>query len=187
MENNLVNKSIFFAQYLRQRVAMKKDWEEFNDKEPNILDPIYLQTGNHVLTGGYLLLKPLSSITDEELIHVARLAHERPNHDFKVTRNKDIFYAKTEYDSIGISYFISILPAYASVCATMNFAKFKDEGFKSNTVNIGKVNLAAERPIGYIAIVDYLRSKSYAIPFNSISVKKQIEYGWIKLIEDEKA
>lgn len=132
----------------------------------------------------YLHLKPLSSITDEDLIHIARLAHERPNHDFKVTRKKDIFYVQTEYDSLGINYFISILPDYASVCATMNFAKFKDEGFKSHTINIGKVNLSAELPIAYIAIVDYLRSKGYALPYMGLSVKKMVEYGWIKLITE---
>lgn len=31
--------------------------------------------------------------------------------------------------------------------------------------------------------IDYLRSKGYALPYMGISVEKQIEYGWIKLVE----
>lgn len=32
-----------------------------------------------------------------------------------------------------------------------------------------------------IETIDYLRSKGYALPYNGLSVEKQIEYGWIKL------
>lgn len=32
-----------------------------------------------------------------------------------------------------------------------------------------------------IAITDYLRSKGYALPFMGISVKKLVEFGWIKI------
>jgi hypothetical protein len=30
-------------------------------------------------------------------------------------------------------------------------------------------------------VLDFLRSKGYALPYMSLSVEKQIEYGWIKL------
>lgn len=38
---------------------------------------------------------------------------------------------------------------------------------------------------GYFALkdFDYLRSKGYALPWMGLSVEKQIEYGWIKLID----
>jgi hypothetical protein len=32
-------------------------------------------------------------------------------------------------------------------------------------------------------VVDYLRSKGYALPYMGISIEKQLEYGWIKLKE----
>ena len=32
-----------------------------------------------------------------------------------------------------------------------------------------------------IEAVDCLRSKGYALPWNSLSVEKQIEYGWVRL------
>lgn len=70
MENTLENKAKFFAQYLKQKVVFKTDWECFNDKSLMELDPTYLQTGNNVLVGGYLVLKPLSSITDDDQRYV---------------------------------------------------------------------------------------------------------------------
>lgn len=33
----------------------------------------------------------------------------------------------------------------------------------------------------HIKVVDYLRSKGYALPWMGLSVEKQIEYGWIKI------
>lgn len=41
--------------------------------------------------------------------------------------------------------------------------------------------------VGYnvIRVIDYLRSKSYALPYNGISVEKQIQLGWVKLKKEE--
>jgi len=33
----------------------------------------------------------------------------------------------------------------------------------------------------FIELLDFLRSKSYAIPFHDLSVEQQVEYGWVKL------
>lgn len=60
-------KSIFFAQYLGQKVFSHKDWIDFNDKSPNELDPIYLQCGSNRLSDGFLLLRSIEQLTDEEL------------------------------------------------------------------------------------------------------------------------
>ena len=32
------------------------------------------------------------------------------------------------------------------------------------------------------SIVDYLRSRGYALPYMGITVEQQIEYGWVKLV-----
>lgn len=37
------------------------------------------------------------------------------------------------------------------------------------------------QPNDWLQIFDYLRSKSYALPWNGISVEQQMEYGWITL------
>lgn len=40
--------------------------------------------------------------------------------------------------------------------------------------------------IDLIRITDYLRSKGYALPFRGISVERQVELGWIRLIPSSK-
>jgi len=35
-----------------------------------------------------------------------------------------------------------------------------------------------------IAVIDYLRSKSYALSYMGVPVETQIEYGWVKLKEE---
>lgn len=172
MENTLENKEKFFAQYWGQPcsgiVGLK-----------NKLIGVEIPLNNI----GWLELKPLSSITDEDLIHVARLAHQMETKTFKVERKSDIFYCTSEPDKVGIYYFISMMPKYATVCSTMNFLKNKEDKFESFTVNIGKINQSSARPIPYIIIVDYLRSKGYALPYMGLSVEKLIEYGWVKIKE----
>lgn len=44
-----------------------------------------------------------------------------------------------------------------------------------------KENLAKHPDLIISHTADYLRSKSYALPFNDITVEEQIEFGWIKL------
>lgn len=45
-----------------------------------------------------------------------------------------------------------------------------------------KNRYACNPPIKYVGqICDYLRLKSYCIPYNGISINKLIEYGWVKL------
>lgn len=171
MENNNENKAKFFAQYWGFNETMVID--TFMGRT-NILSVDYVlkEHSLHSIFKDYqLLLKPLSLITDEELIHVARLAHQLPKRTFFVDRSQDdIFYVKTGMDNVGIEYFISMRPKYATVLSTINFSK---------------IQMSSEKPIPYIAIVDYLRSKSYAIPYNGLSVDQLIKYGWVKLKETE--
>jgi len=100
MENTLENKAKYFAQHLKQKVIMKPDWEEFNDRSPMALDPTYLVTGNHVLTAGYLLLKPLSSITDEDASELWDLLHPRGGNKKDLTKQEIINQAKSIAESL---------------------------------------------------------------------------------------
>lgn len=174
MTNTLENKQRFFAQYWGQEVFgspfLKGSWHYTGENFDDIDESAWMN------------LKPLSSITDEDLIHVARLAHQLPKRTFHVDRSqKDIIYVKTGMDKVGIEYFISVRPKYATVTSTINFDKTDKEAFKSCTTNIGSIQMSSEKPVPYIAIVDYFRSLAYAIPYMGLSVEKQIEYGWIRL------
>ncbi|MEF9476761.1 hypothetical protein OWR28_02460 [Chryseobacterium sp. 1B4] len=79
MENTLENKAKFFAQYIWQKVFTCKEYEG----EIKILDPIYFNAKdkilNHWLANEYYLeLKPLSSITDEELVKSQSFTSQQP-------------------------------------------------------------------------------------------------------------
>ena len=66
-------KALFFAQYLGQKVFTHKDLECFNDKSLSEIDATYLQSGSNRLSSGYLLLRSVSQLTDEEIITIATI------------------------------------------------------------------------------------------------------------------
>ncbi len=174
MDNILQNKTKFIAQHYGLKVLRFKDSKKIREVSYAYLPPE---------KDDYLELRHLSSITDTEAIHVARLAHQMLEADFKILRrDKDMIHV--EYpDKIGIKHHISMLYNYGTVCANMWFPKHGDTDSHNSTVNIGQISLSSERPVPYIAILDYLRSRKFAMPFHDLSVKKQVEYGWIKLIQ----
>lgn len=186
-------KARFFAQYYGQKVYNRMGWPGIcvNGKVERLEDQFTLYQGENPHpeaenTKTYLLLTPLSDITDEDAIEVARLAHQIPKAIFNTDRSqKDIIYVKTNYSKVGIQHFISIRYKYATVCATLNFSATEKEKFSSNTVNIGMISLSSERPVPYIAIVDYLRSKGYALPWMGYSVEDMVQAEWIKLKEKQ--
>jgi hypothetical protein len=64
--------------------------------------------------------------------------------------------------------------------------KAKSKAFKIDYGKEWALSIEAERfgliPFGFVAGVDFLRSRGYALPFLGISVEQQIEAGWIKLM-----
>ena len=50
---------------------------------------------------------------------------------------------------------------------------------------VGKETFGQLFPASYIEMIDYLRSKGYALPFMGISVETLIYWGWLKLKEGE--
>ena len=132
IQNNLENKSIFFAQYWGQRVVrhlgLGLEEHTFLVNE-NILC-------KYDITEYYIRLTPLSSITDDDAIEVAKF---EGSFDDAIIRG---------------NYLIN------------NILVVDDYNSDTHLV---------------IKIVDYLRSKGYALPYMGLSVEKLIEYGWIKL------
>ena len=68
MENTLHNKAKFFSLFLWQKVWVKPPVYGY---DTFVVNPEMLYS---VSSDEYLSLKPISSITDEDLIHVARLS-----------------------------------------------------------------------------------------------------------------
>lgn len=75
MENNLENKTMFFAQYWGQRVFVGHVLEEVNS---SYIDPMY--------DTSILELKPLEDITDDDLMTIAK--YYEPT-TYKVKSNSD--------------------------------------------------------------------------------------------------
>ena len=139
MENTLKNKKIFFAQYWGQDVVIHPD--QYPTSLEDVVEAIHINFLTNDYENTYLELKPLSSITDEDLRHIYN------NYARKTY--------KTTIDSI--------------------------KGIIINLKNF------ESRKWDYLSIEawDYLRSKGYALPFHDLSINELIEYGWIKIKEDE--
>lgn len=76
-------------------------------------------------------------------------------------------------EDINVCY--NLYCAYVAYDGTMDF-KPQDEMAKHWYENEG-LSVIDDVPI----LVDYLRSKGYALPYLTLSVAEQITYGWIKL------
>lgn len=140
MENTLENKAKFFAHYYSVPCIENDNWiwrskDKFKD----------LPYGSDI-TDCYAVLKPLSSITDEEIESIRPL----------------VGYSNTEDGLKLVRRWLT--PMYKE---DYNWFALED---KKNVLNT-------------ISIIDYLRSKGYAVPYMGLSVEKQIEYGWIKLLD----
>lgn len=142
MENNLTNKSAFFAQYWGQKILVSS---LFAGYDPYKVDG-YIEEVLE-LKELKILLKPLSAISDEDCEAISKLTEA--------------------WDG-------DILPA-------------EDVEEWLEEILTGNCALSADYVSGYQAmeIVDYLRSKGYALPYMNLSVQQLEEYGWIKLTDNK--
>ena len=124
-ENTIKNRAKFFSLYYGQNVLYVGGvgLEPIGTKGWNINHPDF-----------YLMLKPLTKLTDDDAINVSKIWG-------------------SDVESRILGNYLSIRIATREVSETRNS----------------------------VGIVDYLRSKGYAIPYLDLSVEDLIEYGWIKL------
>jgi len=61
-----------------------------------------------------------------------------------------------------------------------NFRQPLEDKYKDFHASRGKSHVVPERPCRS-DVADYLRSKSYAVPFLGLSVEDLVNYGWVKL------
>lgn len=122
-KNTLENKTAFLDQYSGQEILafVRNPYIKFTVAGEDI---DLLEYDSEL----YLVLKPLSSITDEDAIAVADIVRLSSTERDREVKARDLLS----------SYITS-------------------------------------------QVADYLRSKSYALPFRDISVEEQISFGWIKL------
>lgn len=118
----------------------------------------YFAMGHH-----YLELKPLSTITDEDAKEISPM-------------KTMVLDDENKYIITSVSYFERIQSLTVYFKYKDNETPDDDEGFGHSSFTIF--------PFQSQYIVDYLRSKGYALPWMGLSVEKLVEYGWIKLKND---
>ena len=156
-ENNLENKAKFFAQYWGQHLIIMGSFLR-------IIDHVTLC---NIENDDILQLKPLSKISDEDVIEVARIVS--PSLFFSSgSNNKHYIDRSTEPDWISIKHNKKV------ISVDIDFDGYIYEYHE---------DLGYTRPAKSFAGTDYLRSKGYALPYMDLSVEDLIEYGWIKLEE----
>jgi hypothetical protein len=157
MENTIENKAKFFALYWGQEIVVHNGIINKRFKLNEIGDE----------TDYHLQLKPLSSISDEDVIEVAKII------------NPGSFFTNKKWD---VKHIPNEEASYIEITSKRSAHRFeiyydgylhvKDE----DTDNIPVMSLP-----NYLGAFDYMRSKSIALPFMGISVEQMVEWGWIKL------
>lgn len=146
-EINNENKARFFALYWGQHVWCSRHYKH-SEVDSDVFHPIHLESPS------YLGLKPLSSISDEDAIDVARLT----NIDFSNNYHRQHEFVEVFINEVFIKEDCWI---------------HSNEIISTNDLSFCEI----------FAIEQFLRSRGYALPWMGLSVEEMIAAGWIKLVE----
>ena len=144
-QNTLENKARFFAQYFGQHVLYFSS--DFLRKIDNL-------TLNSIEDDDFLELKPLSQISDEDVIQGITYLYNKTYEDLGEILEVKHYDTFSSITTIGIG---------------CNFKTSRSIHHWSGTKKIGSVE------------ADYFRSKGYALHYMDLSVEDLVEYGWVKL------
>lgn len=157
IENTLENKAKFFAQYWGQKVfCYNSEGPIINTFHKNIVCGRFFSIG-------FLELTPLSQITDEDAIEVAKILFGKKFTLGEVLRTTKYISVKVLVENTTINQNVRITYADCHL---------------QNANGYGLSNC--------IDAFDYLRSKGYVLPWMGLSVEELVEYGWVKLKEEMK-
>jgi len=159
-ENNLQNKAAFFAQYWGQFVYSAHRLEQVNE---NYIQPMFETS--------ILELKDVSQIGDEDLFEVSKIVtfHEGDGLIIDRTRLKGQIEMFDKYNDD---------PHYRDTLYL--FTNDFDVHLIDENGNVFQYDM-----LRLLEVSDYLRSKGYVLPWRDLSVQDLIDYGWIKIKEDE--
>lgn len=168
MENTLENKAKFFAQYWGQDVYTKESYNGEGGLQK--IQPFHFSTG--MIEDGYIELKPLSSISDEDAITIAMLLVNWQPSMSKLSKIN--IRSRQDGDHVWDEL---ILEFTSSFNYTVRYRGGDWLGWINSN---GRCEWTL---FNHLKVYDYLRSKGYALPYMGLSVEQQIEYGWVKLTE----
>lgn len=155
------NKTKFFAQYWGQNIFHWKYPEHAANE--NVITNIDEGALKYAKCGS-ILLKPLSSISDEDAIEVAKIACPELFH----TRKSGHYVDRSQIDWVSVKHcnnYKSVdidIDGYVLVCNESDGSLY-------------------ERNSNMAHAIDYLRSKGYTLPWMGLTVEEMVEAGWIKL------
>ena len=162
LENTLENKAKFFAQYWGQEVLITNP--HVNQKNPFKCEQPYIYHNTDI---AWLELTPLSQISDEDAIEVAKLVS--PMLFEGRGKNGGHYIDKSE------TWWYSVKHNGKTLMVDIDLDGYV---FEYDEVDEYK------RPSRSLMGTDYLRSKGYALPYMDLSVEDLVEYGWVKLKEE---
>lgn len=172
MENNIENKAKFFAQYWMQPVLHRKD---FPQEATRVSSNVQLNHDNW-----YAELKNLSDISDEDAIEVAKLIFSHKDFTVKKRTDRDkrygMIHLESEIDDISNIFHVAI-GNDGRILANSHFLRTETDDSASYVMSIGK-NHRQQKPIPHIAIVDFLRSKGYLLPWMGLSTEELKSRNW---------
>ena len=153
------NKAKFFAQYWGQKIAHYSDG---NNARYTVCVGKYPFSSIH-----HIILKPLSSISDEDAIDVAKIVHSTSflNHKHKWEVDVDVEYG------------------FKTVSAKGSYHSFDIDIIDDGHVSMYDGDNPTLSTLNHYGALDLLRSRGYALPYMGLPVKEMIEAGWIKLID----
>ena len=157
-QNTLENKAKFFSQYFSQHVLYFSS--DFLRKIDNL-------TLDSIENDDFLELKPLSQISDEDAINVAKLVS--PMFFEGIGKNGGHYIDKSEIEWYSVKHDRKTLMVNIDLDGYV-FEYDEIDGYK--------------KPSRSLIGTDYLRSKGYALPYMDLSVEDLIDYGWVKLKEN---
>lgn len=175
---NSENKKKFFALYWGQEIF---EWrypensirEGVLESEPPLKDYI---------NSLFINLKLVSDISDEDAIEVAKLMLGNGDKqylnlmsDFEVIRNDEILKTR-EPQTIEINFMANL---FADKIEKTRLTIYTD--IVSFYLGYFRKTHKSLPLHGFLRVIDYLRSKGYALPYMGISVDEMIEFDWIKI------
>lgn len=160
-EINNENKAKFFALYWGQDVLSSSMYGS-----GGTIYSLTMKENSH--KDKWLELKPLSSISDEDAIEVAKMALGFS----KITQN--ITVTTTTNREFGFSFWLN-----GDVEYMIDFQNF----YNPTLIALTRKTANNEYLHNATKISDYLRSKGYAIPWMGLSIEEMVKAGWIKLVE----